>query len=148
MALRIYTIGYTKKSAEKFFGILKKHNIRQVVDIRENNISQLAGFTKKEDLRFFVKEILNASYIHLLELAPDKETREAYKKDKDWQEYEKRFLMLMKERHIPEKFKNNNIFIPPFVLLCSEHSPDNCHRKIVAELLKKGLYPDAEIVHL
>lgn len=144
----IYTIGYTKKSAEVFFTILKKHNIRQIVDIRENNTSQLAGFTKKDDLRFFAKEILNASYIHLLELAPDKDIRKAYEKNKDWQEYEKRFLRLMKERHIPEKFKNNNIFTPPFVLLCSEPSPDNCHRRIVAELLKEGLYPDAEIVHL
>lgn len=146
--MKICTIGYTRKSAKDFFCILKKHNIRQVVDIRENNTSQLAGFTKRDDLRFFVNEILNASYIHLSELAPDRETREAYKKNKDWQEYEKRFLMLMKERHIPEKFKDNNVFIAPFVLLCSEHSPDNCHRRLVAELFKKELYPDAEIVHL
>ncbi|MFN3480125.1 MAG: DUF488 family protein [Thermodesulfovibrionales bacterium] len=148
MAMKIYTIGYTRKGAKEFFGILKKHNIQQVVDIRENNTSQLTGFTKRDDLRFFVSEILNASYIHLTELAPDREIREAYKRDKDWQEYEKRFLMLMKERHIPEKFKDSNVFMAPFVLLCSEHSPDNCHRRLVAELLKKELYPYAEIIHL
>lgn len=146
--MKIYTIGYTKSSAEDFFKILKEHKIRQVVDIRENNTSQLAGFTKRDDLRFFVSEILNASYIHLPELAPDKEIREAYKKNKDWQEYEKRFLLLMKARHIPEKFKDDNVFIAPFVLLCSEHSSDKCHRRLAAELLKEGLYPDAEIIHL
>lgn len=148
MIMKIYTIGYTKKTASEFFSILKKHRIKQIVDIRENNTSQLAGFTKKEDLEFFVTEVLNASYIHLPELAPNKEMRDSYKKNKDWQEYERNFLKLMQDRDIPQKFKSRDIFISPFVLLCSEPSADNCHRRLVAGLFKNELYPDAEIIHL
>ncbi|GAB4414470.1 MAG: hypothetical protein OHK0032_10550 [Thermodesulfovibrionales bacterium] len=146
--MKIYTIGYTKKTAEEFFNILKRHNIRQIVDVRENNSSQLAGFTKKEDFKFFITEVLNASYIYLPDLAPNKEIRESYKKNKDWNEYERRFLMLMQDRNILQKLKNNDIFIIPFVLLCSEPTADRCHRRLVAELLTKELYPDAEIIHL
>jgi uncharacterized protein (DUF488 family) len=146
--MKIYTIGFTKKTAKEFFNILKRHNIRQIVDIRENNSSQLAGFTKKEDFEYFIEEILNASYIHLPELAPNKEIRERYRKNKDWEEYKRRFLMLIQDRKILQELKNNNKFIIPFVLLCSEPTADKCHRSLVAKLLKKELYPDAEIIHL
>jgi uncharacterized protein (DUF488 family) len=146
--MTIYTIGYTKKSAEGFFNLLKQHNIRQIVDIRENNTSQLAGYTKMNDLRFFAKEILNASYIHLPELAPDKDIRENYKKNKEWHKYEEGFLRLMQMRGIVEKFKDANIFIAPYVLLCSEPLADNCHRRLVAELFKEAIYPDSIIIHL
>ncbi len=146
--MTIYTIGYTKKTAEEFFNILKQHNIKQIVDVRENSTSQLAGFTKMNDLRFFAKEILNASYIHLPELAPDKNIRENYKKNKDWHKYEESFLELMQKRGIIEKLKNANIFIDPCVLLCSEPLSDNCHRRLLAELFKKEIFPDAVIIHL
>jgi uncharacterized protein (DUF488 family) len=146
--MTIYTIGYTEKSAEKFFNLLKQHDIRQIVDIRENNTSQLAGYTKMNDLRFFAKEILNAAYLHLPELAPDNDTRENYKKNKDWRKYEESFLRLMKTRGIVEKFKDANIFIDPYVLLCSEALAENCHRRLVAELFKEAIYPDSTIIHL
>jgi len=147
--MKIYTIGYTKRPAKEFFGTLKKYGMSQVVDIRENNTSQLAGFTKKDDLIFFVKEILKASYIHLPELAPDREIRENYKKSKDWQEYESNFLRLMEKRGAISWLKQNgDIFIEPFVLLCSEPLPDRCHRRLVAELLKENIFHDVEIVHL
>lgn len=147
--MKIYTIGYTKKSAKEFFGTLKKHGMSQVVDIRENNTSQLAGFTKKDDLIFFVKEILKASYIHLPELAPDREIRENYKRSNNWQEYESNFLRLMEKRGAIRWLKQNrDIFIEPFVLLCSEPLPDRCHRRLVAELLKETIFYDVEIVHL
>jgi uncharacterized protein (DUF488 family) len=147
--MKIYTIGYTKKPAKEFFGILREHAIKQVVDIRENNTSQLAGFTKREDLRFFVKEILDGSYIHLPELAPDREIRENYKKSKNWQEYESNFLRLMEKRGAIRWLKQNrDIFIEPFVFLCSEPLPDRCHRRLVAELLKENIFHDVEIVHL
>ncbi len=146
--MTIYTIGYTKKTAEEFFNILKQHNIRQIVDVRENNTSQLAGFTKMNDLRFFAKEILNASYIHLPELAPDKNIRENYKKDKDWTRYEEGFLELMQKRAVIEKFRSANIFVDHCVLLCSEPLADNCHRRLIAELFKREIYPNAEIIHL
>ncbi len=146
--MKIYTIGYTKKSAEEFFNILTHHKIKQVVDVRENNTSQLAGFTKKDDLRFFLKVILNISYIHLPELAPDKAIRESYKKNRDWQQYKDKFLLLMKKRNISARLKAEVVFTVPFVLLCSEPSSDHCHRRLVAEVLKKNFYPDAEIIHL
>lgn len=147
--MRIYTVGYSKKSAEEFFGILKKHGIKQVIDIRENNTSQLTGFSKKNDLAFFVKEILNASYIHLPRLAPDKRIRENYKNSKDWQWYELNFLRLMEERDSINWVKENqNIFIEPFVILCSEQSPERCHRRLIAELLRENVFPDVEIIHL
>ncbi len=146
--MTIYTIGYTKKTAEEFFNILKQHNIRQIVDVRENNTSQLAGFTKMNDLRFFAKEILNASYIHLPELAPDKNIREIYKKDKDWTRHEESFLELMQKRAVIEKFRSANIFVDHCVLLCSEPLADNCHRRLIAELFKDAIYTDALIIHL
>lgn len=147
--MKIYTIGYTKKSAEEFFNILKNNGIRQVVDIRENNTSQLTGFTKKNDIVFFLKVILNASYIHLPDIAPDRRIREGYKKSKDWQWYELNFLRLMEERNIISWLKENrNIFIEPFVLLCSEPSSGGCHRRLIAEILKKNIFYDAEVIHL
>lgn len=146
--MTIYTIGYTKKSAKIFFNILKRHNIKQIVDVRENNTSQLAGYTKMDDLRFFAKEILNASYIHLPELAPDKNIRENYKENKDWRKYEESFLRLMQIRGIVEKFKDAKMFIEPCVLLCAEPLSDNCHRRLIAELFKETIYPDSKIVHL
>ncbi|MEW6417548.1 MAG: DUF488 domain-containing protein [Nitrospirota bacterium] len=147
--MKIYTIGYTKRPAKEFFGILREYGIKQVVDIRENNTSQLAGFTKREDLRFFVKEILDGSYIHLPKLAPDREIRKNYKKSKDWQKYESNFLRLMEKRGAIIWLKQNrDIFIEPFVLLCSEPLPDRCHRRLVAELLKENIFHDVEVVHL
>jgi len=147
--MKIYTIGYTKKSAEEFFSILKKHLIKQLVDIRENNTSQLSGFTKKEDIKFFVREILNASYIHLPDLAPDRKTRDNYKKVGNWCEYKTGFRKLLKERDIARWLKENrDVFINPFVLLCSEPLSNNCHRRLVAELIKKEILPDGEIIHL
>lgn len=145
--IAIYTIGYTKKSAEEFFSILKRHNIRQVVDIRENNTSQLAGFTKKDDLRFFVKEMLSASYIHLPQFAPDKEIRDRYKEAKDWQEYESSFLKLMTQRGALETLRKE-LLIEPLVLLCSELKADKCHRRLIARLLKEYIYAHAETIHL
>ncbi len=136
--MKIYTIGFTKRSAEEFFNALRDYGIRQVVDIRENVKSQLSGFTKKEDLIFFVKEILGGSYIHLPELAPDKMIRGNYKRSNNWQEYESNFLRLMEKRGAISWLKQNrDIFIEPFVLLCSELLPDRCHRRLVAELLKE-----------
>lgn len=147
--MKIYTIGFTKRSAEEFFNTLRDYKIRQVVDIRENVRSQLSGFTKKEDLTFFVKEILGGSYIHLPELAPDKRIRENYKRSKNWQEYESNFLRLMEQRDTINWLKQNrDIFVKPLVLLCSEPLPDRCHRRLVAELLKESIFHDAEIIHL
>src|SRR5580704_19123095 len=102
--MELFTIGFTKKSAEQFFGILKKNGIKRLVDVRLNNVSQLAGFTKREDLQFFLREVCGAEYVHEPLLAPTQEMLDAYKKAKgSWQDYEKKFLDLMAERKIEEK---------------------------------------------
>lgn len=146
--MRIYSIGFSQKSAEEFFNILKNYKIKQLVDIRKNNISQLSGFTKKEDLRFFLREIINVSYIHIPELAPADSIRKKYKETKNWEEYERDFLELLEKRGIINSLAKKNQFISPFVLLCSELKPDKCYRRLVIDLIKEYIYPDAEIIHL
>ena len=78
--ITLYTIGFTKKNARKFFGLLKQAGVKKLVDIRINNSSQLAGFAKGGDLEFFMKEICNADYVHLTDLAPTKELLKDYQK--------------------------------------------------------------------
>ena len=145
--MEIYTIGFAKKSAEEFFGALRDAGIRRLVDIRLNNTSQLAGFTKKEDLAFFLKEVCGGEYMHKPVLAPTKEILDGYKRKKiDWEEYEVRFRNLMIERKA-EKAIDKNLFEIPTVLLCSEPKADRCHRRLVAEYLKEK-WGDLKIVHL
>jgi uncharacterized protein (DUF488 family) len=145
--MEIYTIGFTQKPAEQFFGILKKNGIKLLIDIRISNVSQLAGFTKKDDLKFFLKEICNADYIHMPILAPPEELMHNYRrKEIDWEEFEKRFKALLNERKI-EKEVDKKIFKKPAVLLCSEPEPDKCHRRLVAEYLRDK-WRGVEIIHL
>ena len=145
--MEIYTIGFAKKSAEAFFGALRKAGIKRLVDIRLNNTSQLAGFTKRDDLKFFLKELCNAEYIHEPLLAPTPEILNSYKKKKiSWQEYEQRFLELMAERKIEEKI-DRSLFNGPTVLLCSEPKADRCHRRLVLEYLQNN-WGNLKIIHL
>jgi len=133
--MKIFTIGFTKKSAEKFFGILSKAGAKRIVDIRLNNVSQLAGFAKRDDLRYFLKTICDADYVHMPDLAPTKEILEQYKKNKgDWSVYEASFLKLMRERKTEEKM--TGLIKDGDCLLCSEAEPDQCHRRLVAEYLR------------
>jgi uncharacterized protein (DUF488 family) len=134
-APRVATIGFTKKSAESFFTLLQKAGIKRVLDVRLNNVSQLAGFTKKEDLAYFLQTIGKIDYIHLPLLAPTQEMLDAYKKEKgDWTEYEKRFLGLMEKRHIERELDPK--LVHDGCLLCSEEKPHQCHRRLVAEYLQ------------
>jgi uncharacterized protein (DUF488 family) len=145
--MEVYTIGFTKKSAETFFGILKRVGIRRLIDIRLNNKSQLAGFTKQDDLRYFLKELCGAEYIHEPMLAPTDEILNSYKKKKiGWEEYEKRFLDLLAERKVEEKI-NRVLFDIPTVLLCSEATPEQCHRRLTAEYFARR-WNGLEILHL
>ena len=145
--MEIYTIGFAKKSAEAFFGALRKAGIKRLVDIRLNNTSQLAGFTKRDDLKFFLKELCNSEYIHEPLLAPTPEILNSYKKKKiSWQEYEQRFLELMAERKIEEKI-DRSLFNGPTVLLCSEPKADRCHRRLVLEYLQNN-WGNLRIIHL
>ncbi len=132
----VYTMGFTKKSAEEFFSKLKKAGIRRLLDIRLHNSSQLAGFAKKDDLAFFLKEICGAEYVHMPILAPTEEILDDYKKKKImWDAYEKRFTTLLNERRIA-KLLDKDLFVVPSVLLCSEPKPEKCHRRLVAEYLQ------------
>jgi uncharacterized protein (DUF488 family) len=144
--MKIFTIGFTKKSAEAFFTRLQRAGVKRLVDVRLNNVSQLAGFTKKNDLRYFTKAICNIEYVHLLDLAPTSEILDAYKKnDGDWEVYERRFLDLMHSRNIQETVPRE--ILDGACLLCSEEKPHHCHRRLVAEYLKES-WGDVEIEHL
>jgi len=133
--MEVYTIGFTKKTAEQFFEILKKESIRRLVDVRLNNVSQLAGFAKRDDLRYFLREICRAEYVHEPLLAPTQEMLDKYKKKKGpWAEYEQEFLALMSERKVEERL-NRSMFSAPTVLLCSEPTAEHCHRRLVLEYL-------------
>jgi len=144
--LKLYTIGFTKTSAEGFFGRLKKAGIRTLVDVRLNNVSQLAGFAKKDDLRYFTREIVGATYVHRPELAPTQQMLDEYKKSGGtWEEYERSFSALMATRHVEEQVPR--ALLDDACLLCSEDKPDHCHRRLVAEYLSKK-WGDIEIHHL
>jgi uncharacterized protein (DUF488 family) len=144
--MKIFTIGFTKKSAETFFTRLKSAGVRCLVDVRLNNVSQLAGFTKKDDLRYFTRAICNIDYVHLTALAPTAEMLDAYKKQKgDWDIYERQFLDLMRSRRIEETTSRK--LIDGGCLLCSEEKPHHCHRRLVAEYLKEK-WGGIEIEHI
>lgn len=144
--MKLYTIGFTKKSAETFFTRLTNAGVRRLVDVRLNNISQLAGFTKKDDLRYFTKAICNIDYVHIPDLAPTKDILDAYKKQKgDWGLYERQFLDLMRSRQIEKKVSRD--ILDGACLLCSEETPHHCHRRLVAEYLKEH-WPEVEIEHI
>jgi uncharacterized protein (DUF488 family) len=145
--MEIYTIGFTKKSAPEFFGILRRAGIKRLLDVRLNNSSQLAGFTKSSDLPFLLHEICGAEYVHEPLLAPTQDILDAYKKNKgSWQVYEQQFMDLMARRKVEEKIAPD-LFAVPTVLLCSEPTADQCHRRLVVEHLRKH-WPDVKAVHL
>jgi uncharacterized protein (DUF488 family) len=144
--MRIFTIGFTKKSAEMFFSLLSGSGAKRLVDVRLNNVSQLAGFAKKDDLKYFLRSICGMDYVHLPELAPTQAMLDAYKKEKgDWAGYELQFLDLMRSREI-EKSLSKEI-LTNSCLLCSEDKPQHCHRRLVAEYLRDK-WKDVEIIHL
>ena len=143
--MKLFTIGFTKTTAQSFFERLKKTNIKTIIDVRLNNISQLAGFAKRDDLEYFAKEICSIDYKHFIELAPTKEMLDSYKKQKgSWKIYENSFYHLMKERKIEQI---NRDILDNSCLLCSEHSPHFCHRRLVVEYLKNH-WLDLEVIHL
>jgi uncharacterized protein (DUF488 family) len=145
--MEVFTIGFTKKTAAEFFGILKRNGIRRLVDVRLNNVSQLAGFTKRDDLEFFLREICDAEYVHEPILAPTQEMLDTYKKAKgSWADYEKEFLALMAERQI-EKEIDPTLFAVPAVLLCSEPTAEHCHRRLVVEYLQ-AKWGDVKCTHI
>ncbi len=145
--MEIYTIGFTQTSAAEFFGKLKQAGVRRLVDVRLNNVSQLAGFAKRDDLKYFLAEICGVEYGHEPRLAPSQEILDAYKKEKgSWDEFERRFLQLMADRQI-EAVIDCSLFDVPTVLLCSEPTAEQCHRRLVVEYLDSQ-WGDVRAVHL
>lgn len=134
--MKIFTIGFTNKKAERFFEKLRQAGVKRVVDVRLNNVSQLAGFSKKDDLQYFLRAIAGIDYVHIADLAPTKELLDAYKKYKgDWAVYEKEFLDLMERRRVEDSLAKD--IIDQGCLLCSEDKPHYCHRRLVAEYLQR-----------
>lgn len=145
--IELFTIGFTSKSAQKFFNLLHSSGARRIVDVRLNNVSQLAGFAKRDDLKFFAQEICGIDYVHVPELAPTKDMLDAYKKHGgNWDEYARQFLQLMEERQIEDSIPLE--LIDRGCLLCSEDKPDNCHRLLVAQYLRQKWSRSFEIRHL
>ena len=133
--MEVYTIGFTKKSAAQFFEAIESASIEQLLDVRLNNVSQLAGFSKRDDLAYFLKHLCNVDYIHEPLLAPTQEMLNEYKKSKgSWDVYEKKFLQLMVSRAVETKL-SPDMFKRRTVLLCSEDNALHCHRRLVLEYL-------------
>ena len=144
--LRLFTIGFTQKSAERFFIALIDAGVRRVADVRLNNVSQLAGFTKRADLPFFLERIGGIGYLHLPELAPTQEILDALKKRRGrWSDYEREFAALMASRRIEATMAP--VLRDGDCLLCSEATPEECHRRLVAEYLREK-WGDVAIHHL
>lgn len=143
--MKLFTIGFTKKSAEKFFSMLCDAGIMRLIDIRLNNVSQLAGFAKRDDLRYFLKTICGIQYIHVPELAPTEEIFSAYKNKGDWKVLERDFNKLLKTRKV-EKTLSPGMF-DKSCLLCSEDKPEKCHRSLVVDYLKKH-WGEMDVTHL
>jgi uncharacterized protein (DUF488 family) len=144
--MKIYTIGFTKKSAESFFETLKRAGVKRLVDVRIHNSGQLAGFSKKDDLEYFLKTICGIEYLHMPELGPTEELFTWYKKFKGkWAEYEKLFVEMLGQRRIENVVDKKTM--DGACLLCVEDWPDHCHRRLVAEYLEEK-WPSVEIEHL
>jgi len=145
--MKTYTIGFTQKKAEPFFGLLRRASVTTLIDVRLHNVSQLAGYAKRDDLKYFLQELCKAAYIHIPDLAPTKALLHAYKQNEiPWHTYEDAFLNLMAQRHIERA-------IPPEMLanaclLCSEHQPHHCHRRLVVEYLNRHWNTALQVEHL
>jgi uncharacterized protein (DUF488 family) len=143
--VKIFTIGFTKSTAQRFFERLKKSGASALVDVRLNNVSQLAGFAKRDDLSFFTAEICGIRYRHLPSLAPTQDMLDEYKKNGgEWDVYAQKFKKLIESRQIERLDRTQ---LDGCCLLCSEDTPHHCHRRLVAEYLREK-WNDVQIEHL
>jgi uncharacterized protein (DUF488 family) len=146
--VRLYTIGFTQKRAEAFFALLRRHEIRRLVDIRVNPDGQLSGFAKKDDFPYFLSQLADGcTYVHMPELAPTREILREYRADKNWGRYVERFEALMQARDIPASLDRASFEATTSCLLCSEPTPNQCHRRLVAERMTKHWH-DLEVIDL
>jgi uncharacterized protein (DUF488 family) len=144
--IKLYTIGFTGKTAQRFFELLEQNQVKKIIDTRVNNNTQLSGFAKGKDLEFFLKRLADIIYEHELKLAPTKELLTNYRQKKiSWDEYTKVYLQLLVDRNVREEMNTESLHRS--CLLCSEQSPEKCHRRLLAEFLQK-INPEIRIVHL
>lgn len=142
----LFTVGFTRRSAEGFFSTLADAGVKRVIDIRLHNVSQLAGFAKRDDLVYFLKTICGIEYLHRPDLAPSAELLDCYrKKEIAWPEFEASFGKLMRERGMERLV--DRATLDRGCLLCSEHDPAHCHRRLVAEYLQHH-FGNMRICHL
>ena len=149
--MKIYTIGFTKKSAEVFFETLRKADAQTLVDVRLNNKSQLAGFAKGSDLEYFLKEICNIDYRYEEQFAPTKDLLDRWHKQTvSWEDYTSEYRDILQKRKAEKIFEVRYKDAGNVCFLCAEPTPENCHRRLLAEYLKEHFPdPDAvEIIHL
>lgn len=144
--MKLFTIGFTQRSAEDFFTRLRDAGVRRVVDVRLNNTSQIAGFAKARDLPYFLEAIAGIGYVHEPAFAPTQAILDAYKKRRgDWADYEREFDALIREREIARRA--SELLQEADCLLCSEFTPDRCHRRLIAEHLEQHMR-GLEVIHL
>lgn len=145
--IKLFTIGFTKKNARQFFSLLQQGGVRKVLDTRLNNVSQLAGFTKRDDLSFFLKEVASIDYEHAEQLAPTDLMLKRYKKGEiGWDDYAVDYQALIQKRRVENLFKPEDL--EGVCLLCSEATPHHCHRRLAAEFFQKQLGCGVDIIHL
>lgn len=143
----IYTIGFTRKTAEEFFTLLREAGVETLIDIRLHNRSQLAGFAKRDDLAWLARELAGIEYLHVPELAPSEELFDSFKRQGgSWEDFEQGFRHLMEQRGAYERFDRARLR-GGLCLLCSEAAPEHCHRRLVAEALA-ATEPGLRVVHL
>lgn len=145
--MNIYTIGFTKKTAQDFFDKLQGADAEYLLDTRLNNKSQLAGFTKKGNIEYFVERLTNLKYIELPLLAPSNEILKQYRSDGDWNAYENQYNQMLTERKVVQKI-DPSLFTEGAILLCSEPTAEKCHRRLAAEFLRREVLGESSIVHL
>ena len=145
--MKIYTIGFTRKTAREFFEALDGVDARYLLDIRLHSNSQLAGFTKKGNIEYFTERLTSLVHVELPLLAPSESMFRRYRADKDWPVYEARYMSLMAERNVEEEV-DRELFADGATLLCTEPTPERCHRRLAAEYVQQLIFPNAAIVHL
>jgi uncharacterized protein (DUF488 family) len=127
--------------------LLKNAGIKTVIDVRLNNKSQLSGFAKRDDLQYFLREIGNIGYVEAKDLAPEAEMLSSYlKRGMSWDAYADNYLNLIAKRNVERLLDKDQLI--GNCLLCSEHLPHHCHRRLAAEYLNAQWGSNLRISHL
>jgi uncharacterized protein (DUF488 family) len=147
MTIHLYTVGFTEKSAEQFFGLLQQAGVQVLVDTRLKPDSQLSGFAKRRDLPYLLRNLIDCDYTYMGQMSPTAELLDSYRNDHSWETYEVGFNQLLRERDLIRQLDREWWKTHAACLLCSEHQPDQCHRRLVAEYIAQH-WPETQIHHL